>query len=88
MPVYRLSEKPHRPLGATHTMMRSRACMQRHVTGVGHVMRHDVSHVCDETSGVGPGLGGCRDGFGTERRTSHNNWPIKDAGDTNGGGWG
>ena len=43
-----------------------------HVTGVGHVMRHDAWHVRDETSVVGLGLGGLRDGSGTEGGMSHN----------------
>ena len=42
---------------------------------VGHVMRHDVWHICDETSVVGPGLGGLRDGSGTEGGMSHNSIP-------------
>ena len=40
--------------------------------GVGHVMRCDVGCVGNETSGVGLGLSGRRDGFGTEPGTSHN----------------
>ena len=35
-------------------------------------MRHDAGCVCDETLGIDPGLGGHRDGFGTEHGTSHN----------------
>ena len=48
--------------------------MLMHTMGVGHVMQHDAGHVCDETPGVSPGLGGHRDGFGTEYRTSHNRY--------------
>ena len=40
--------------------------------GVGHVMQCDMCHICDETSGVGPGLGRLRDGSGTEGGMSHN----------------
>ena len=36
------------------------------------MMRHDVGRTRDETLGIGPGLGGHRDRFGTERGTSHN----------------
>ena len=39
---------------------------------MGHVMRHDVGRIRDGMSGVGLGLGGRRDGFGTKRRMSHN----------------
>ena len=45
------------------------------VMGVGHVTQCDAGHVRDETLGVGPGLSGCRDGFGTEHGMSHNNVP-------------
>ena len=34
--------------------------------------RHDTERVRDETSGIGPGSSGCRDGVGTGRGTSHN----------------
>ena len=54
----------HGPLGAAH--------MRMHVMGVGHVMPRNVGHVHNETLVVGPGLGGCRGGFRTEGRTSHN----------------
>ena len=37
----------------------------RCVMGGGHVMRRNTERVCDETSGIGPGLSGCRDGVGT-----------------------
>ena len=45
------------------------ACMLMHMTGVGHVMQHGEGRVCDETLGVGPGLGGFGTGLGlsTER---------------------
>ena len=46
-----------------------------HVTGVGHVMRHDAGCVCDEMSGVGLGLSGRRDRFGTKPGMSHNSIP-------------
>ena len=46
--------------------------VQVRATGVGHVMRRDTEHVHDETSGIGPGLSGRRDGVGTGRGTSHN----------------
>ena len=42
------------------------------MAGVGHMMRHDAWCICDETSVVSLGLGGLRDGSGTEGRTSHN----------------
>ena len=41
--------------------------------GVGHVTRCDVERVCDETSGIGPGPSGRRDGVGTGCGMSHNN---------------
>ena len=44
-------------------------------TGVGHVTRCDAEHVRDETSGIGPGSSGRRDGVGTGRGTSHNMSP-------------
>ena len=43
-----------------------------HATGVGHVTRRDAERVRDETSGIGPGSSGCRDGVRTRRGTSHN----------------
>ena len=39
------------------------------------MMQCNVGCVCDETSGVGLGLSGRRDGFGTEHGTSHNSIP-------------
>ena len=33
--------------------------------GGGHMTRRDAEHVRDETSGIGPGLSGCRDGVRT-----------------------
>ena len=39
------------------------------------MMQCDTWRVCDETSGVSPGLSGRRDGFGTEHGTSHNSIP-------------
>ena len=39
------------------------------------MMRCDGGRVHNETSGVGPGLSGCRDRFGTEHGTSHNSIP-------------
>ena len=36
------------------------------------MMRRDTGCVSDETSGVGLGLSGRRDGFGTEPGMSHN----------------
>ena len=41
--------------------------MRRRVMGGGHVMRRDAEHVRDETSGIGPGPSGCRDGVRTGR---------------------
>ena len=42
------------------------ACiMWRRTTGGGHVTQRDAERVCDETSGIGPGPSGCRDGVGT-----------------------
>ena len=42
------------------------ACVvRRRATGGDHVTRRDAEHVCDETSGIGPGPSGCRDGVGT-----------------------
>ena len=52
--------------------------MLMHATRVGHVMQHDTGCVRDETPGVGPGLGRCRDRFMTEYGTSHNNYSIHD----------
>ena len=43
--------------------------------GVGHVTRCNVGRVGNETSGVGPGLSGRKDGFGTEPGMSHNSIP-------------
>ena len=40
--------------------------------GVGHVTQRDMGRIGDEMSGVGPGLSGRRDRFGTEPGTSHN----------------
>ena len=38
----------------------------RRATGGGHVMRRDATRsASDETSGIGPGPSGCRDGVGT-----------------------
>ena len=42
---------------------------------MGHVTQWDMGRVCDEMSGIGPGLSGHRDGFGTRRGTSHNSIP-------------
>ena len=39
------------------------------------MMQHDAGRVCDETSGIGLGLSGHRDGFGTGHGTSHNSIP-------------
>ena len=39
--------------------------MRRRTTGGGHVTRHDAERVRDETSGIGLGPSGCRDGVGT-----------------------
>ena len=39
--------------------------VRRHAMGGGHVTRHDVEHIHDETSGIGLGPSGCRDGVGT-----------------------
>ena len=50
--------------------------LRMHVMGVGHVMRHDAGRIGDETLGAGPGLSGCRDGFGTEPGMSHNRLAI------------
>ena len=52
-------------------MTRSRV-MRVRATGAGHVTRRDVERVRDETSGIGPGSSGRRDGVGTGRGTSHN----------------
>ena len=41
--------------------------MQRRAMGGGHVMQRDAERIRDETSGIGPGLSGCRDGVGTGR---------------------
>ena len=32
----------------------------------------DTWHICNETSAIGPGLGGCRDRSGTQGGMSHN----------------
>ena len=56
-------------------MTRSRVVRVR-ATGVGHVTRHDAERVRDETSGIGPGSSGRRDGVGTGRGTSHNSLPF------------
>ena len=71
MTIGQVGETPHGPLGATHTMTRSRV-MRVRVTGVGHVTRRDAERVRDETSGIGPGSSGRRDGVGTGCGTSHN----------------
>ena len=42
------------------------------VMGAGHVMQCDMGRIHDETLGIGLGLGGHWDGFGTEHGTSHN----------------
>ena len=39
--------------------------MRRRVTGGGHVTQRDAERVRDETSGIGPGPSGCRDGVRT-----------------------
>ena len=52
-------------------MTRSRV-VRVHATGAGHVTRRDAERVRDETSGIGPGSSGRRDGVGTGRGTSHN----------------
>ena len=49
--------------------------MRRRAMGGGHVTRRDVECVHDETLGIGPGLSGCRDGFGTKHGMSHNSIP-------------
>ena len=46
-----------------------------HMMGVGHVMQCNTGCVCDEMSGIGPGLGRLRDRSGTEDGTSHNSIP-------------
>ena len=57
-----------------HAFHDALACVvRRRATGGDHVTRHDAEHVHDETSGIGPGPSGCRDGVGTRRGTSHNN---------------
>ena len=48
--------------------------MQMHMTEVGHVTRHDMWHVCNETSVAGPGLGGLRSRSRSKGRMSHNRW--------------
>ena len=59
-------------------MTRSRVVRVR-AMGVGHVTRRDAERVHDETSGIGPGSSGRRDGVGTGRGTSHNRFrPILD----------
>ena len=52
-------------------MTRSRVVRVR-TTGVGHVTQRDAERVRDETSGIGPGSSGRKDGVGTGRGTSHN----------------
>ena len=52
-------------------MTRSRVVRVR-ATGVGHVTRRDAERVRDETSRIGPGSSGRRDGVGTGCGTSHN----------------
>ena len=50
-------------------------CMHMYIDacdGSGHMTQHNVWRVRDETSVVGLGLEGLRDGSGTEGRTSHN----------------
>ena len=63
-------------------MTRSRV-VRVHAMGAGHVTRRDAERVRDETSGIGPGSSGRRDGVGTGRGTSHNitpNWADIDNG--------
>ena len=43
--------------------------------GGGHVMQRDAERIRDETSGIGPGLSGRRDGVRTGCGTSHNSIP-------------
>ena len=52
-------------------MTRSRVVRVR-ATEAGHVTRRDAERVRDETSGIGPGSSGRRDGVRTGRGTSHN----------------
>ena len=54
-------------------MTRSRVVRVR-ATGAGHVMRRDAERVRNETSGIGPGSSGHRDGVRTGRGTSHNSY--------------
>ena len=72
MVVYKASEKTARTTrGRTYHDTLARVC--RCVRWGSHVTQRDVGHVRDETSVVGPGLSGRRDGFGAKRGTSHNN---------------
>ena len=68
------SEKLHGPLGPCIPWC-ARVCIWMRATGVGHMMRHDAWCGHDETSVVGPGLGGLRDGSRTEGWISHNSIP-------------
>ena len=75
MVVYRAGRKPAQT-SRGHMFHDALAhIMRRHVMGGGHVMRHDVERVHDETSGIGLGLSRHRDGVGTRRGTSHNSIP-------------
>ena len=54
-------------------MTRSRIVRVR-TTGAGHMTQRDMERVRDETSGIGPGSSGRRDGVGTGHGTSHNRY--------------
>ena len=58
MVVYRAGRK-------THTDLYGPRVVWRRATGGGHMTRRDVERVRDDTSGIGPGPSGCRDGVGT-----------------------
>ena len=60
MVVYRAGRK-------TRTDLYGPRVMRRRAMGGGHVMQRDAECVRDETSGIGPGPSGCRDGVGTGR---------------------
>ena len=50
----------------------TRSCVVRvRATEAGHVARRDAERVRNETSGIGPGSSGRRDGVGTGRGMSH-----------------
>ena len=62
MVVYREGRKPAWT-SRGHAYHDTLACVMRmRTTGVSHVTRRDAEHIHDETSGIGPGPSGHRDG--------------------------